>query len=125
MFEGSTGDDLPDTRKIFDLLHQNLQHVQNHLLILGREPALEKLAHFLVEMDGRMKQPKLLPLPMTRLDIADYLGLSIETVSRSLSMFQDQGILSLSGQNRRAIALHNREKLAQLADGIGIGASRF
>lgn len=124
LFEGSTGDDLADTRKIFDLLHQNLQHVQNHLVILGRETALEKLAYFLLEMDRRMKRPKLMLLPMTRLDIADYLGLSIETVSRSLSMFQDQGILSFRGNNRREIALHNREKLAELADGISLTSIR-
>jgi CRP/FNR family nitrogen fixation transcriptional regulator len=122
LFEGSTGDDLADTRKICDLLQQNLQHVQNHMVILGRETALEKVAYFLLEMDRRMKQPKLLLLPMTRRDIADYLGLSLETVSRTLSMFQEQGILSFTGHNGREIALHNREKLAQLADGISLAS---
>jgi CRP/FNR family nitrogen fixation transcriptional regulator len=71
LFEGSTGDYLADTRKICDLLQQNLQHVQNHLVILGRETALEKVAYFLLEMDRRMKRPKLLLLPMTRRDIGD------------------------------------------------------
>jgi CRP/FNR family transcriptional regulator, nitrogen fixation regulation protein len=129
LFEGPTGDDLADSRKIFDLLHQNLQHVQNHMVILGRETALEKLAHFLLEMDRRMKRPKLMLLPMTRRDIGDYLGLSLETVSRSFSRFQDQGILSFTkprgpftGQTGRQVVLHNREKLAQLAGGIGLVA---
>jgi CRP/FNR family nitrogen fixation transcriptional regulator len=122
LFDGSTGDDLVDTRKICDLLHQNLQHVQNHMLILGRETAPEKLAYFLLETDRRMKRPKLLLLPMTRRDVADYLGLSLGTVSRALTMFQDQGILSFTGNNRREIVLHNREKLAQLADGISLTA---
>jgi CRP/FNR family nitrogen fixation transcriptional regulator len=122
LFEGSTGDDLADTRKICDLLQQNLQHVQNHLMILGRETAPEKLAYFLLEMDRRMKRPKLLLLPMTRRDIGDYLGLSLETVSRCLSMFQDQGILSFTGNNRREIVLHNREKFDQLADGISLAS---
>ena len=120
LFESSTADDFADTRKILDLLHQSLHHVQNHLVILGRETALEKLAYFLLEMDRRMKRPKLMLLPMTRRDVGDYLGLSLETVSRSLSIFEDQGILSFTGNNRREIVLHNREKLAQLADGISL-----
>jgi CRP/FNR family nitrogen fixation transcriptional regulator len=53
---------------------------------------------------------------MYRRDIADYLGLSLETVSRALSMLRDRGILSFKSQTQREIVLLDRSKLAQLAD---------
>ena len=56
-------------------------------------------------------------LPMSRRDIADYLGLTLETVSRALSTLRDRGILSLEGKMQRKIALHDRPKLAGIALG--------
>jgi CRP/FNR family transcriptional regulator, nitrogen fixation regulation protein len=56
-----------------------------------------------------------LMLPMSRLDIADYLGLTHETVSRTLSVLRRKGILSFPGKSQREILLHHRSKLAQLA----------
>src|SRR5690349_8253015 len=54
-------------------------------------------------------------LPMGRRDIADYLGLTLETVSRGLSALRDEGILSFIGQTGRKIALQDRCKLARYA----------
>src|SRR4051794_4530959 len=62
----------------------NLQHAEDHMLLLGRKTAMEKVTAFLVEMDKRMALTAVLILPMSRRDIADYLGLTIETVSRVL-----------------------------------------
>ena len=56
--------------------------MENHLLLLGRQTALEKVASFLLEIDRRLQQPKVMVLPMGRRDIADYLGLTLETVSQ-------------------------------------------
>jgi CRP/FNR family nitrogen fixation transcriptional regulator len=53
---------------------------------------------------------------MYRRDIADYLGLTFETVSRALSMLRDKGILSFKSQTQREIVLLDRSKLAELAD---------
>jgi DNA-binding transcriptional regulator LsrR (DeoR family) len=53
---------------------------------------------------------------MYRRDIADYLGLTIESVSRALSMLRDGGILGFKSQTQREIVLLDRSKLAQLAD---------
>ena len=61
-------------------------------------------------------------LPMGRRDIADYLGLTIETVSRALSTLRDRGILSLKGKRQRKIVLHDRPKLAEIALGASASA---
>jgi len=100
---------------VLKLVARNLQHAENHVLLLGRQTAQERIAFFLTEMDRRLKSPKLLMLPMSRLDIADYLGLTHETVSRTLSVLRRKGILSFPGKSQREILLHHRSKLAQLA----------
>ena len=74
-------------RNLLNMTTDNLRHVENHLLLLGRQTAPEKVAAFLLEMNGRMKSTGAMALPMSRRDIADYLGLSIETVSRALLHF--------------------------------------
>jgi CRP/FNR family nitrogen fixation transcriptional regulator len=97
------------------LINRSLEHAENHLLLLGRQSALEKTAAFLLEIDRRLEQPPLVILPMTRQDIADYLGLTIETVARTLSKLRHQGVLSFIGQSQRKIVLHDRPRLAQMA----------
>jgi CRP/FNR family transcriptional regulator, nitrogen fixation regulation protein len=53
-------------------------------------------------------------LPMSRRDIADYLGLTLETVSRALSCLHEKGFLDFLGQTQRQIVLRNRSELAKL-----------
>jgi CRP/FNR family nitrogen fixation transcriptional regulator len=53
-------------------------------------------------------------LPMCRRDIADYLGLTLETVSRALSVLHDKGVLGFLGQTQRQIVLMDRVKLVEL-----------
>jgi CRP/FNR family transcriptional regulator, nitrogen fixation regulation protein len=65
-------------------------------------------AALLLEMDRRSEHP------MSRRDIADYLGLTVETVSRAMSRLRQQGILSFVGQTQKAIVLHDRLKLAEI-----------
>ena len=113
LFENVDEHELADTRGIFELLHNSLEHAQNHLLLLGRQEAHEKVACFLLEMDRRLKKPPVILLPMSRTDIADYLGLSIETVSRSMSLFRDRGVIRFNGQ--REVILKDRTKLAEVA----------
>jgi CRP/FNR family transcriptional regulator, nitrogen fixation regulation protein len=97
------------------LVNRSLEHVENHLLLLGRQTSLEKTASFLLEMDRRLEQPAQIILPMSRRDIADYLGLTLETVSRAMSRLRQEGVLSFIGQTQRAIVLHDRLKLSQIA----------
>jgi CRP/FNR family nitrogen fixation transcriptional regulator len=67
------------------LVTRDLQHAEDHILLLGRRSSFERVAAFLLEMDKRMAAPSEMILPMKRFDIADYLGLALETVSRTLS----------------------------------------
>ena len=90
----------------------DLRHAEDHMLLLGRKTALERVATFLLEMDRRLAKAGMMALPMCRRDIGDYLGLTLETVSRALSALNDKGILAFSGA--RQIVLRNRQRLADM-----------
>lgn len=101
-----------DVHVIRDLLNMtagSLKHAEDHMLLLGRKTAMERVAAFLLEMDRRLCGTGLLALPMCRRDIGDYLGLTLETVSRALSQLQELDVLGFSGA--RQIVLHNRRRL--------------
>jgi CRP/FNR family nitrogen fixation transcriptional regulator len=100
------------TMNLIRLVTQNLQHAENHMLLLGRKTSLEKVAAFLLEMDERLAHPDLMMLPMNRRDIADYLGLTLETVSRALSTLRDEGMLRFDGTTQRRLKLVSRQGLA-------------
>jgi CRP/FNR family transcriptional regulator, nitrogen fixation regulation protein len=101
-------------RDLLNMTATNLQHAEDHMLLLGRKTSLERVAAFLLEMDSRLTAAGVMALPMCRRDIADYLGLTLETVSRALSALHDQGILGFLGQTQRQIVLLDRPKLAEL-----------
>ncbi|WP_246709451.1 helix-turn-helix domain-containing protein [Bradyrhizobium sp. 6(2017)] len=82
---------------LLGLITLNLVHAENHMVLLGRKNAFEKVATFLLEMDQRQAQPDKIHLPMSRRDIADYLGLKLETVSRALSKMRDERMLRIDG----------------------------
>ena len=96
------------------LTTNNLRHAEDHMLLLGRKTALERVATFLLEMDRRLTAADIMALPMCRRDIADYLGLTLETVSRALSCLHEKGFIDFLGQTQRQIVLCNRPGLAQL-----------
>ena len=68
-----------------------LRHAEDHMLLLGRKTAMERVATFLLEMDRRLAVAGMMALPMCRRDIGDYLGLTLETVSRALSQLHEPG----------------------------------
>jgi CRP/FNR family nitrogen fixation transcriptional regulator len=100
-------------RNLLKMTTDNLQHVESHLLLLGRQSARERVAAFLLEMNRRLKSRGAMALPMARRDIADYLGLTLETVSRELSAYQRQGYLRLAGPLQRDITVLNSAGLAE------------
>jgi CRP/FNR family nitrogen fixation transcriptional regulator len=101
-------------RSLLCLTTMNLRHAEDHMLLLGRKTSMERVAAFLLEMDRRLTAAGILALPMSRRDIADYLGLTLETVSRSLSHLRDLGILGFIDNNQRHIVLLDRQQLAGL-----------
>jgi len=101
-------------RDLLKMTAYNLQHAEDHMLLLGRKTALERVAAFLLEMDRRLTAAGVMALPMCRRDIADYLGLTLETVSRALSVLHDKGVLGFVGQTQRQIVLLDKPKLAEL-----------
>ena len=101
-------------RNLLSMTTTNLQHAEDHMLLLGRKTSLERVAAFLLEMDSRLTAAGVMALPMCRRDIADYLGLTLETVSRALSVLHDKGVLGFLGQTQRQIVLLDRPKLAEL-----------
>jgi CRP/FNR family nitrogen fixation transcriptional regulator len=106
-----------DVHVALDLLNMttsNLQHAEDHMLLLGRKTSLERVAAFLLEMDRRLSAANVMALPMCRRDIADYLGLTLETVSRALSHLHSMGILGFIGQTKRQIVLLDRDRLANV-----------
>ena len=87
-------------RELLNLTVLGLRHTQNHLLLLGRKNALERLAAFLLEMDARTGSKSVLDLAMPRHDIADYLGLTLETVSRMFAELKERGMVRLESARR-------------------------
>ena len=101
-------------RSLLTMTTDNLEHVENHMLLLGRKNARERVAAFLLEMNGRVTAGGVIALPMDRRDIADYLGLTLETVSRVLSEFQRKGYLKLAGPLSREVHVVNPGGLTRL-----------
>lgn len=97
----------------------DLAAAQEHLLSLGQKSALERLAGFLLQLSdrahrlGRAGNP--VALPMTRAEIADYLGLTLETVSRTFGRLKDQGLIAVGG--RHDVTLEAMDRLETLAQG--------
>ena len=101
-------------RSLLTMTTDNLQQVEKHILLLGRKTSQERVAAFLLEMHGRLAAADVMALPMSRRDIADYLGVRLETVSRALSEFQRKGYLRFL--NARQIVVLNVAGLAEQAE---------
>jgi CRP/FNR family nitrogen fixation transcriptional regulator len=104
--------DVKVARKLWTITAGELRHAEDHMLLLGRKSAMERVANFLLEMDRRLAVAGLMALPMCRRDIGDYLGLTLETVSRALSQLHGEGVLGISGA--RQIVLRNRQRLRNM-----------
>ena len=98
--------------ELWAMTARELASVQNLMLTLGRKTAQERVAAFLLEMAGRGDGANEVELPMSRLDIADYLGLTIETVSRTLTQLENTAAIELPSSRR--IVLRNRPALNRL-----------
>jgi len=86
-------------RAIWEATRRELERTQDHLLVLGRKTACEKVASFLMDFAHRSEAEDI-ALPMGRQDMADYLGLTIETVSRMVTQLQVDSIIEFSGSRQ-------------------------
>lgn len=86
-------------RAIWEATRRELERTQEHLLVLGRKTACEKVASFLMDLAQR-EDAEDVALPMGRQDMADYLGLTIETVSRMLTQLQGASVVEFEGCRR-------------------------
>ena len=91
---------------------KSLRGAQEHMLLLGRKNAEERVASFLLDMAGPKAADQIIELPMSRQDIADYLGLTIETVSRTLTQLEAKAAIELPSSRR--IVLKSRASLQRL-----------
>lgn len=89
-----TEDRLP-VGSLLRLALASLARAQNHMLVLGRRTANERMAALLLDLSARQGDDRIVRLPMQRNDIADHLGVTFETVSRILRCLKDQGVLLL------------------------------
>jgi CRP/FNR family nitrogen fixation transcriptional regulator len=102
------GRDASIARQLVALTGRELRRVQDRILLLIKS-AHERVAGFLLEMAERASGSNIIELPMSRQDIADYLGLTIETVSRTLSSLETAAVIEVLTSRR--IVLRNRYKL--------------
>ena len=110
-------DEVPGfARRLLAVTSHELRAAQDQMVLLGRKTAAEKLASFLLLMGVRQPgRPDEIDVPMTRGDIADYLGLTVETVSRTMTRLRQDGLIALPTPAR--VLVLDREALENLASG--------
>jgi CRP/FNR family nitrogen fixation transcriptional regulator len=101
-------------RMIWEATAIQLERTQDHLMLLGRKTACEMVASFLIDIAARFGGD-VTALPMGRQDMADYLGLTIETVSRMLTQLQADGLVEFCAC--RKFRILRRGALARLVGG--------
>lgn len=101
-------------RRLRDLTAASLRMAHTRLMLLGRKTASERIATFLLEMTDRLpqRQPGVLDLPMSRTDMADHLGLTIETVCRVLAHLRRDATISIE---RGSVTIRDAVGLQQMA----------
>jgi CRP/FNR family nitrogen fixation transcriptional regulator len=105
------GRDAAIGRELFAVTGRELRRVQDRVLLLVKS-AQERVAGFLLEMAERACAGNIVELPMSRQDIADYLGLTIETISRTLTGLEN--VAAIEVPTSRRIVLRNRSTLNRL-----------
>lgn len=102
------------SRELLPLALRGLTRAQEHLLVVGRQNAIERVAAFLIDMADRQGGLTSIDLPMTRADIGDYLGLTVETVSRIFSRLRESGHILLNG--KREVEIRKRDALLDMSN---------
>lgn len=123
-FQAMAREESQFSTKLFEAVSADLVRAYDLALTVGQRGSEAGLAAFLLEMHARTSAPDSMDviLQIPRADIADYLGITTETVSRTFSKFVKRGLIDMNG--RRGIRLVNRAALEQLAEGLAIANRR-
>lgn len=110
-------DDLPDLRKqLMRTMGTEIRHDQNMMLLLSKKNAEERVASFLLDISQRYARRGFsathFRLPMSRVDISNYLGLAVETISRVFTRFQKNGLIETQGKE---VILQDADALVEMA----------
>lgn len=103
-------------RKLLSATTSELMAAQDQMVLLGRKTAAEKVATFLLRLSDRKGGEQTIDLPMGRSDIADHLGLTTETVSRTLTKLKSSRLIRILVGGK--LDLLDRDALADLAGGF-------
>jgi CRP/FNR family transcriptional regulator, nitrogen fixation regulation protein len=103
---------------IREVAFESIGRLQRRTVLLGRSSALEKVSAFLLEMVDRSSigQADWMSLPMCRCDIADYLAMAVETVSRTLTLLRARQAIAFRDRDARQVQICDRAALEKLAD---------
>ncbi|SMX42445.1 helix-turn-helix domain-containing protein [Actibacterium lipolyticum] len=109
----------PELRdRLYQAALREISAMQDHFMMLGRKSAREKIASFLMVLSDRLGEElgayTHVKLPMTRSDIADFLGLTTETVSRTFSQLRAEKVIALEGN--KALIVLNADQLLDYAE---------
>jgi CRP/FNR family nitrogen fixation transcriptional regulator len=110
----TAADPIAAARGLARLLMSDLERNRDHILTLGRRAASERVVVFLLDLADRLRGGDTVELPMSRQDMADYLGLTIETVSRTLTHLETDGLIAM--KCCRAITLRDPRSLRRLCE---------
>ena len=101
--------DVAVTSRLLELTMNSLSRTQKHVGVLSRKGACERVAAFLLDFAERSGAAAFVDLPMSRQEIGDYLGLTIETVSRTFTHLEAERLIGLT--DRRRVSLRDRGRL--------------
>jgi CRP/FNR family transcriptional regulator, anaerobic regulatory protein len=99
--------------QLFALLCDEMSAAQDQVVLLGRKSAEERVVSFLIAIHRKCGANNEIELSMSRLDMADYLGLTIETVSRMMTSLVRRGLIAAAGRHR--LVLHKLSALREIA----------
>jgi CRP/FNR family transcriptional regulator len=111
-------------RRVLAIRQNDFVSAQDQMVLLGRKTAAERIATFLLHLSaltGNGMRTSGFHIPMSRSDIADYLGLTIETVSRTLTKLKRDRIISLP--EALEVRIVNRDRLEEIAEGDALEAA--
>lgn len=115
LVESAAAQDAKAARALLELMSRQLISAREHALVLGRKGANERVAAFLLQLADRFRAHGEISLPMSRADIADYLALTIETVSRAFTQMERDHAISLPSSRHVVVRDRGALELLQAA----------